>query len=271
MGYIPPNDLPLWVIGAVLVAFAVRIYGRLVVQLLTGGGQVRTEAFDLADLLVVTVLSSWFWALALKGFITVAPQTPFTLESILESIIMFSLLVGLIVFVLHQRHGSITHLFGLRCLSLNKVLSGAFHLLLAAYPLVSVSQYLTHLWRGRQAETQEIVQFFQYSAEHGLYWNVLAAGARGVLIAPLAEEFIFRGYIYGVLRRNLGIVPSILFTSLLFASIHLSFSALPALLLFGICLSLAYEHTGSLWVPILMHSGFNLLNFVAMLAAAKMP
>jgi membrane protease YdiL (CAAX protease family) len=271
MGNISPTDLPLWVLGAIFVAFALRIYGRLLAQLVSGEGKVRTEAFNLADLLVVIVLSTWFGGLTIKGFANPAPQTPVTLQAILESIIMFSLLVGLIVFLLNQRRVSLTELFGFNSLPIGKVSGAAFHLLLAAYPLVAASQYLTQLWLGGQAEAQEIVQFFQDSADQGLYWNVIATAATGVIIAPLAEEFIFRGYIYGVLRRNLGIVPGVLLTSLLFASIHLSLSALPALFLFGICLTLAYERTGSLWVPMLMHAGFNLLNFAALFAAAKMP
>ncbi len=265
------TNLPLWILGAVLLALSLRVYGRLLAQLVTGSGQVRTEPYSLADLLVVTVLGTWLGGLSLKGLMNPAPQKAVDIQMLLESVVMFALLVGLIIFLLNQRRVSLRELFGFTRLSGLKSLGNAGLFLLAAYPIVAAGQYLTHLWFNELPEAQEIVQFFTESAENGLYLNMAVTMATGIIVAPLAEEFIFRGYIYGVLRRNLGIIPSILVTSLLFASIHLNLSALPALFLLGICLTLAYENTGSLVVPMLMHAGFNFLTFAALFISTKLP
>jgi membrane protease YdiL (CAAX protease family) len=54
----------------------------------------------------------------------------------------------------------------------------------------------------------------------------------------------------------------------LFAAMHLSVSSLPALFVLALCLTLAYEATGSLLVNIFMHGLFNLWNLLVMLKLA---
>ncbi len=89
-----------------------------------------------------------------------------------------------------------------------------------------------------------------------------------VVVAPAAEETIFRGYIYGVLKRYAGAIPAALISAGLFAAMHLSLSSLPALFVLALCLTLAYEATGSLLVNIFMHALFNLWNLLLMLVIA---
>lgn len=84
------------------------------------------------------------------------------------------------------------------------------------------------------------------------------------LVAPLAEEVLFRGYIYAVVKRYAGPVFSIVVVGLLFAVVHLNLAALWPLWLFAILLTLAYEFSGSLWVPVGIHALFNTFNVVLM-------
>jgi membrane protease YdiL (CAAX protease family) len=92
-----------------------------------------------------------------------------------------------------------------------------------------------------------------------------------VVVAPVAEETIFRGYIYGVLKRYFGGIGAGLFSAALFAGLHLNVAALPALFVLALCLTLAYEATGSLLVNIFMHGFFNLSMLLTMLYLAGHP
>lgn len=82
-----------------------------------------------------------------------------------------------------------------------------------------------------------------------------------VVLPPLVEELVFRGFIYGGLRRALPFFWAALITSLLFAAGHLELGmGTPILWIAGIdtfCLSLVMcfvrEKTGSIWPTILMH------------------
>lgn len=107
------------------------------------------------------------------------------------------------------------------------------------------------------------------------YLAILAA----VVVAPLWEELLFRGYIQTLLRegfirfreadelretdavsvdrpRPLESWLAILLTSALFTAVH-PLWMMPPIFCLSICFGLAYERTGSLWVPIVMHASFN--------------
>lgn len=81
-----------------------------------------------------------------------------------------------------------------------------------------------------------------------------------VLIAPLVEEILFRGFIYPVLKRYSEPLVALVVTAGIFAAIHLHLPALLPLFVLSCLLTAVYELTGCLWVPILVHAGFNALN-----------
>ncbi len=78
--------------------------------------------------------------------------------------------------------------------------------------------------------------------------------------APIVEELLFRGYFYGVLKRFSSPLFAALISSGLFAVVHLNLPAFLPLWLFAIILTLSYELTRCIWVPILIHAIFNGVN-----------
>lgn len=77
-----------------------------------------------------------------------------------------------------------------------------------------------------------------------------------LIAAPLFEEFIFRGLIFGGLRRSFGLWPATLVSAALFAIMHPAISMAPVFVL-GICTALVYERTRSLIAPMLTHAVYN--------------
>jgi len=75
-------------------------------------------------------------------------------------------------------------------------------------------------------------------------------------VAPIFEEFIFRGLIFGGLRRSLGLPTSALASAAVFAIIHPSAAVAPVFVM-GICAALIYERTGALLAPMLVHALYN--------------
>jgi len=82
----------------------------------------------------------------------------------------------------------------------------------------------------------------------------LAALAIGV--APVFEEFIFRGLIFGGLRRSLGLPTAALASAAIFAIVHPPAAVVPVFVM-GICAALIYEWTGALVAPMLVHALYN--------------
>jgi uncharacterized protein len=95
---------------------------------------------------------------------------------------------------------------------------------------------------------------------------ILSAGLTCV-IAPICEEFLFRGYIFTALRGSTGTLSAALITGLLFGGVHAT-SAPAADLLplgalgFGLCL--LYRYTGSLYPGIAAHALNNSLAFAGL-------
>lgn len=74
-----------------------------------------------------------------------------------------------------------------------------------------------------------------------------------VVLAPLVEEFVFRGLLQPWLRRRFGIVLSILGSGILFGLAHQELWLTISNIVMGIVLASIYEYTGSLWVTIWIH------------------
>jgi membrane protease YdiL (CAAX protease family) len=87
-----------------------------------------------------------------------------------------------------------------------------------------------------------------------------------VIVAPVCEEILFRGYLYPAAKRFAGPWVAGIGTALIFAAAHGSLSPLLPLFVLGCLLVLAYEWTGSLWAPIAMHFCFNGATVIIQLA-----
>jgi hypothetical protein len=82
------------------------------------------------------------------------------------------------------------------------------------------------------------------------------------LISPVAEELFFRGILYRGIRERQGVWVSIGVISLLFALIHLHFSNQALVPFLGsIIFCMGYEKNKSIWTPMLLHTGGNVLIF----------
>lgn len=84
------------------------------------------------------------------------------------------------------------------------------------------------------------------------------------VLAPLAEELLFRGYIFPALRNWRGTVPAVVIAGAIFGLLHVFSSpayALVPLALFGSLLCLVYLKTRSLYPAIALHSVNNSIAF----------
>ncbi len=74
-----------------------------------------------------------------------------------------------------------------------------------------------------------------------------------VIVAPIAEEILFRGYLFGKLRKYVSLWVAILITSLLFAIVHFQWNVGIDVFVLSIVLCLLRVYSGSLWPAILLH------------------
>ena len=77
-----------------------------------------------------------------------------------------------------------------------------------------------------------------------------------VLAAPLFEEFLFRGLIFGGLRRSFGFWPAALASAAIFSIVHPPISIVPVFVL-GLATAFSYERTRGLLAPMIAHAVYN--------------
>ena len=112
---------------------------------------------------------------------------------------------------------------------------------------------------GLPAEEQAAVQMLQKAGG----WPMQAFVAFiAIVLAPVAEEMLFRGIIYPTIKQAGYPRAAWWFTSLLFAAVHFNPPSFLPLLLLAMLLIWLYEKTNNLLAPIAAHSLFNTLNFV---------
>lgn len=82
-----------------------------------------------------------------------------------------------------------------------------------------------------------------------------------VIAAPIAEELVFRGFIYQGLRKKLSLWPAAVISSLLFALVHGQFNVGITVFIMALGACWLIEKTGSIYSSILLHMLKNLIAF----------
>lgn len=82
-----------------------------------------------------------------------------------------------------------------------------------------------------------------------------------VVVAPLFEEWICRGVIFGALRLRHGVVVSILLSALIFGLMHVQPVPVLNAFVLGLVLAFIYHKTKTLWSSILLHALYNGMAF----------
>lgn len=246
-----------FILAGLLVLAGILIYTWLGGKVFSRqGGRLENAPFTPVDLFVALALMTFFLLTALNQWFSPPSDREITAEGIVVvAAIAVTIALGLMLLLYFR---------GLRPLHLLGIAGPAswwwqtpllaFGLLLAAYPLIIPAAALNNVFLEGDAPDQEILGFFRDAASN---WDVVAVVVMAVVVAPIVEEILFRGYFYRVLKQSCGAIPSLVLTSAVFSFVHVHPPAVLSLFVLACCLVIAYEVTGSLWTPILMHVFFN--------------
>jgi uncharacterized protein len=152
--------------------------------------------------------------------------------------------------------------------SWKRALPLALLVLVLATPVMlglKVVSELALTWLGFPVDDQRAVELILNAQSP---WLRVYLGIFAVVLAPLAEEFIFRGLLFSACKKfgwpKLGWIGA----SFLFALIHFNAPTFLPLFVFALALTWLYEKTEGLLAPILAHSLFNGAN-LALLCLTK--
>jgi membrane protease YdiL (CAAX protease family) len=229
-------------------------------------GNVWTGPFRFEDLIVVFLLVGWFSLQvlgALSAAASVTPDTPpptLTSDALLLSLVTQIATVGAVLFfLLYLRKIEVAELFGLTRMPLRTVLIKSILVMIPVFVIVAIVGHFTitlffQKEGGAQPETQLVIQAFLKNPDPILRGLIVISAC---IVAPVCEEILFRGFLYPAIKKHSERFFATLVVSLLFAVVHMNAPALPALFVLAIFLTIAYEITGSILVPICMHAIFN--------------
>ncbi|NIP93785.1 MAG: CPBP family intramembrane metalloprotease, partial [Akkermansiaceae bacterium] len=222
-------------------------------------GNVSTVGFGVVDVVGVSLFFGWYalnWSASREGpDLDEVDNLPLLLLSQLGFQVF---MVVVVVFLLFWRT-NLVDAFGVRwrrwplvflIAPLTVLVMWSF---MAVLDAASYNQWITDLVGGDPQ--QEAVKLLG-EGEVDL-WTLVIMTVVACIGAPLAEEVVFRGYLYPAMKRFSNIPLAILFTGLLFGAVHLNLAALLPLTVLGVVLALLYEATGSLWAPVAVHFLFN--------------
>jgi len=129
-----------------------------------------------------------------------------------------------------------------------------FPLVIKVCSILAVFHLIDALVTRKGPEPSAIIDFKLLDTK-----NIILYLFRVIVVAPILEEFIFRGLLYGPLYRKIGRYSAIIMSSLIWAYGH-SLEIFPSVSIFafgifiiGILLAWLYDRSGSLFPPILVH------------------
>lgn len=91
------------------------------------------------------------------------------------------------------------------------------------------------------------------------------------IMAPLAEELLFRGMIYSTMRKAFGFWFTLVFSAIVFGAYHMNLVQFIYVIPVGIALGVIYEKTQTIWASMLFHLAFNSFSYVTDIVLSNMP
>ncbi|HET9850846.1 MAG TPA: CPBP family intramembrane glutamic endopeptidase [Candidatus Saccharimonadales bacterium] len=237
----PPSDLggPWFVFGVVVVIFIVsQFIAALILEIILGLAHASSGSLD------NSVTAQFFYVLLAEG------------------------LSALLAIWAVKKRGLKLPFIGLgRRPKLGDVGRAGVGFLVFYILLIIVSIIASAIFKGYNNGTQDL----GFNNLHGPASDVLAFIAL-VVLPPIGEETLMRGYLFSGLRARLSFVQAGLITSLLFGAAHLLTGAGPGLLwaagvnTFILSLVLVYlrEKTGALYAGMMVHALNNAIAFAVM-------
>jgi len=257
-------SLALGLLSALYFIASLCVYVSLIYQIsarirIASGADVPTPGFGLPEAVLASVLI-FFFLMTIRSTVP-DPALQFHPRNLLANFLVSAFVVLVIGTLLQFRGFDVGALAGFLKISFFRTLGSGAILLFFAYPLIGFSESINQRFFGGGSSKQSIVEFF--SGSRTIQERIIII-IFAVAIAPIVEEFVFRFFIYGVLKRYVGCFLGVILSSLLFATAHAHLPSFVPLFVLGSCFAIAYEWSGSILVSMTMHSLFNSLTLTAL-------
>lgn len=176
-------------------------------------------------------------------------------QSVLMLILSALAYMFMIVFIIGIPHLAIKNSTSLKEIGITRLPSWTDILLspaaLVIYLLISVilSTLFSMIFPSVDLNQAQETGFNNLTQNYEYYLAFIAL----VILAPVAEEVIFRGYLYGKLKKYVPIWAAIIMTSIVFGAVHGAWNLAIDTFALSIIMCTLRELTGNIWASILLH------------------
>ena len=220
-------------------------------------GRVSTRFYQPLDLLGIGFIYTIFFGLVI-GAIRASGKAErvLSIDSIIQSIVFQFIIAGIVTAFVIRRIRPVEWLGlkwpGWRWVFL--IAPGTVVGMMLFFGGLRVSGFMQWIESFGIETVQDSVKVLQTSNDPVILGLMMIAA---VIVAPICEEIVFRGYFYSASKKFAGPWAAGICSALIFGAAHANFAALLPLFVFGVVLVFVYEKTGSLWAPIAVHCSFN--------------
>lgn len=136
---------------------------------------------------------------------------------------------------------------------------------LITLPLIILAGYVVNLIFSYYGITPEMQDVVQWVLDEKSSFVLVCLMFFGIIIAPIIEEILFRGFLLSALKKSLGRRYAIVVSAALFAAVHIDVFAFLQIFILGILLGHLYEKTKTLAASIIVHITHNLFTLFFLL------
>lgn len=117
--------------------------------------------------------------------------------------------------------------------------------MIGATVIMTLTSLIGNTWENEKTDAMQ---------QNRSFFMISIAFISAAIISPIYEEIFYRGFIYRWLRTRIGLIGAILLSSFIFTIVHIpTYNAMPVNFFSGIIFAYAYEQSGSIWPPVLIH------------------
>ena len=217
--------------------------------------------FTILDILIISIayitLSYTFNYAMVFTFINVFPYSVITILSYLAQV---SILLLILVLLNKKYKFKDYSLIGFKKFSLKKAISLAVYSYISYLSIMILLLYSTMKYKyyiPGIGEQQEHIGIFG----EGII-GVIILGIIAIIVAPVTEELLFRGYILTTLNKYYSTSAAIIVSSIFFAAVHLEFQVFIPLFVLGLILGYLRTSNDNIFYSIVFHILNNSIAFI---------
>lgn len=203
-------------------------------------------------LLLLYGLACFFMYFSISGLLIIG-------GNLILSLIVPGIIAFIIPMILLSRRFSLSFRKEYR-VGMPDLLTTALVLVVAASSILPIDAISSSLER-RYPPDADYINFLLSIKPKGFL--ALAGTALGtVIVTPLGEELLFRGFIQRIFQRNMKGFLAVALASIVFGLCHFSLPLLPGVITLGAVFGYIFYRTGNLLYPVIAHALYNLASLI---------